>query len=182
MKARLGNTREPKSYRQALITCSALSFCCYHSSAPSNYNLLTINLSTSKHCCPSLFFRPLRSEGTQPLQMAGSSKQVSIKSPKSPKTPKKGRKAKAAAAPETKSVVVNREDYNIRSPERTQLLTQIKGKIDNVLVSPAFWACCQLADMNCLQELAGCNQTMILFAEKPLCTLPMLCELLGFCI
>jgi hypothetical protein len=115
--------------------------------------------------------------------MAGSSKQESIKcpngaksskSPKSPKTPKRERKAK--------SVVVNREDYNIRSPERTQLLTQIKGKIDNVLVSPAFWACCQLADMNCLQELTGSNQTMILFAEKQFCALPMLCELLGFCI
>jgi len=45
----------------------------------------------------------------------------------------------------------NSEDYNIRSPERTQLLTQIKEVLRRVPVSPAFWACCQLADMNCLR-------------------------------
>jgi hypothetical protein len=143
------------------------------------FNLFTFNLSTSKHRCPSLFFRPLRSEGTQPLQMAGSSKKGSIKSPKSPK---RGRKAKAATAPETKSVVVNWEDYNIRSPERTQLLIQIKGIINNTLVSPAFWACCQLADMNCLQELTEWKELAILFIQKQLCAVPMQCELLGFCI
>jgi hypothetical protein len=114
--------------------------------------------------------------------MAGSSKKGSIKSPKSPKSPKRGRKAKAAAAPETKSVVVNREDYNIRSPERTQLLIQIKGIINNTLVSPAFWACCQLADMNCLQELTEWKKPAILFTQKQLCAVPMQCELLGFCI
>jgi hypothetical protein len=110
--------------------------------------------------------------------MAGSSKKGSIKSPKSPKSPKRGRKAKAAAAP----VVVNSEDYNIRSPERTQLLTRIKGIIDNALVSPAFWACCQLADIDCLQELTEWKESAILFTEKQLCALPMQCELLGFCI
>ena len=124
----------------------------------------------SKHRCPSLFFRPLRSEGTQPLQMAGSPKKRSTKSPKG------GRKGKAAAA----SIDVNNEDYNIRSPERTQLLTQIKGIIDNAPVSPAFWACCQLADMNRLQKIATWEQEAILLIEEPLCTLPMQCELLGF--
>jgi hypothetical protein len=48
--------------------------------------------------------------------MASSSKKGSIKSPKSPESPKRTRNAKAAAAPETKSVDVNDEDYNIRSP------------------------------------------------------------------
>jgi hypothetical protein len=117
--------------------------------------------------------------------MAGSSKKGSIKSPKSPKSPKnpkRGRKTKAAAAPETKSVVVNSEDHNIRSLERTQLLTQIKGIIDNALVSPAFWACCQLADMNRLKAIAKWDEEAILFTEKQLCALPMQCKLLGFCI
>src|ERR1700722_4874230 len=56
----------------------------------------TFNLSTSKHHCPSILFRPLRSEGTQPLQMAGSSKKTS---PKSPKTTRQGK----ATVPETGS-------------------------------------------------------------------------------
>jgi hypothetical protein len=168
--------------RQALITCSEPSFVveAFHRSpcAPSIY--FTFNLSTSKHRCPSLFFRPLRSEGTQPLQMAGSSKNGSIKSPKSPKSSKRGRNGKAAAAPEAKSVDVNNEDYNIRSPERTQLLTQLRAVLDNAPVSPAFWACCQLADMNCLQDLVHTKKRIILLFVKPLITLPMQCELLRF--
>src|SRR4051794_7759991 len=111
--------------------------------------------------------------------MAGSSKKGSSKSPKSPK---RGRKAKAAAAPKAKSVDVNNEDedYNIRSPERTQLLIQIKGIINNAPVSPAFWACCQLADMNRLQKLATYDEDAIIYFQKPLNTLPLQCELLGF--
>jgi len=96
------------------------------------------------------------------------------------KSPGGGRKAKAAAAPETKSVVAKNEDHNIRSPERTQLLTQIKRTIDNAPVSPAFWACCQLADINRLQDIAGWSRQVLLFSEKQVCTLPMQCELLGF--
>ena len=138
------------------------------------FNLLTFNLSTSKHRCPSFLFRPLRPEGTQPLQMAGSSKKGSIKSPK------RGRKTKATATPETKSVVVNSEDYNIRSLERTQLLTQIKGIINNAPVSPAFWACCQLAHMDSLEGVANSPETMIRFIMKLMLALPMQCELLGF--
>jgi hypothetical protein len=59
-------------------------------------------------------------------------------SSKSPKSPKKGRRGKAAAAFETESVDFNDEDYNIRSPERTELLTQIKKVIGNTSVTPAF--------------------------------------------
>src|SRR6059058_2530157 len=96
--------------------------------------------------------------------MAGSSKKGS----KSPKSPRSTRSGKAAAAPETESegttkspkltrkgaaaaapeTGFNNEDYNIRSPERTKLLTKIKGIIDNAPVSPALWACCQLADID----------------------------------
>ena len=65
----------------------------------------------------------------------------------SSKSPKKTRKRMA----KTTAADFNNEDYNIRLPERTQLLTQIKEVIDGVPVSPAFWACCQLADMNRLQ-------------------------------
>jgi hypothetical protein len=189
------------------------------------FNLLTFNLSSSKHHCPSLLFRQLRSEGTQPLHMAGSSKpkKGATKSPQSPqslkrkrkgnaaatetksvdvndkdynirspertqlltqikgttKSPKRRRKGNAAAA-ETKSIDVNDEDYNIRSPERTQLLIQIKGILNNATVSPAFWACCQLADMNRLQRLATYDEDAIVYFQKPLNTLPLQCELLGF--
>jgi hypothetical protein len=71
--------------------------------------------------------------GTQPFQMAGSSNRGRTRSTKSPK---KVQKRKAAAAPETESVNFNNEDYNIRSPERTELLTKIKDAIDNAPVSP----------------------------------------------
>src|SRR2546421_11175874 len=53
-----------------------------------------------------------------------------------PKSPKRTRQGEAAAAPETESVDFNNEDYNKRSPERTELLVQIKEVIDNALVSP----------------------------------------------
>jgi len=43
----------------------------------------------------------------------------------------------ALAALEIDSVDFNNEDHNIRSPERTQLLTQIKDVI-RVLPSPCF--------------------------------------------
>jgi hypothetical protein len=124
--------------------------------------------------------------------MAGSSKKASPKSPKrkrqgkagasetesASKSPKRTRQGKATVG----SGNFNNEDYNIRSPERTELLTKIKGIINNTLVSPAFWACCQLADMNCLQELTEWKKLAILFTQKQLCAVPMQCELLGFCI
>ena len=79
--------------------------------------------------------------------------------------------------PETGSAHFNSEDYNIRSPERTQLLTQIKGILNNAPVTPVFWAGCQLADMNCLQELATTRRQNILHSMKPLNFLPLQCEL-----
>src|SRR5205085_584650 len=108
-----------------------------------------------------------RSEGTQPIQMAGSSrsKNGTSKSPQSPQSPKRKRKDKAAA--ETKSVDVNNEDYNIRSPERTRLLTRIRAKLGDDPVSPAFWACCQLAHMNRLEILAASDEDMIRYYMEP---------------
>ena len=75
---------------------------------------------------------------------------------------------------------MNNEDYNIRSPERTKLLTQIKEVIGGADVSPAFWAGCQLADTNRLQTMAKMDRHMITYLEDPLCFMPMQCEFLGY--
>jgi hypothetical protein len=81
---------------------------------------------------------------------------------------------------ETGSDEFNNEDYNIRSPERTKLLTKIKAAIKNAPVSPAFWAGCQLADMNCLQDIAKTPQQMILITQESSTSIAARCEFLGF--
>jgi hypothetical protein len=95
---------------------------------------------------------------------------------KSSKTTRQGK----ATVPETGSGDFNNEDYNIRAPERTKLLTKIKGVIKNAPVSPAFWACCQLADMNCLQILAKSPRRLLLGYQDPLAFIALQCELLRF--
>jgi hypothetical protein len=102
----------------------------------------------------------------------------SSQSSQSSQSPKRKRKRKAAA--ETKPVDVNNEDYNIRSPKRTQLLTQIKATLGNDDVSPAFWACCQLAHMNRLEVVAALDEDVIRFFVEQVCALPMRCEWLEF--
>jgi hypothetical protein len=94
-------------------------------------------------------------------------------------SPKVARQSKAAAS-KTESVDFNNEDYNIRSPKRTKLLTEIKGVFNNAPVSPALWACCQLADMDCLQVITKLNKAMIRAYENSLATIAMKCGLLGF--
>jgi hypothetical protein len=164
------------------------------------HSQLTFNLSTSKHRrptlpFPSLPFRPLRSEGTQPLQMAGSSTKGSSKSPKktrqgkaaaseiesASKSSKKTRKRKGKATVSEMGLDdFNNEDYNIRSRERTRLLTKMKGVINNAPVSPTLWACCQLSDMNCLQDFAKTSRQMILVYQDSLAFIAVQCELLEF--
>jgi hypothetical protein len=95
------------------------------------------------------------------------------------KSPKRKRQGKATMS-ETGSGNFNNEDYNIRSPERTELLTKIKGIINNAPVSPALWACCQLADMNCLQDFVKIPRRIILSYQKPLAFIALQCELLEF--
>ena len=95
------------------------------------------------------------------------------------KSPKRTRQGKATTY-KTGSGDFNNEDYNIHSPERTKLLTKIKGVINNTPVSPALWACCQLADMNCLQDIAKTPQQMILVNQKSLASIAAQCEFLGF--
>ena len=119
-------------------------------------------------------------------------------SSKGPKSPKSTRSGKAAATSETESKRItkspkltrkgaaavahetsfNNEDYNIRSPERIKLLTKIKGVIDNAPISPALWACCQLADMNRLQVIANSDEDMILAFQDSLAFIALQCELL----
>ena len=45
------------------------------------------------------------------------------------------------------------EDYNMRSQERTELLKIIKRCLNGQDVYPAFWACCQVADLSHLKQL-----------------------------
>ncbi|KIX02871.1 uncharacterized protein Z518_08814 [Rhinocladiella mackenziei CBS 650.93] len=76
-------------------------------------------------------------------------------------------------APKIDSVDFNNEDYNVRSPERTQLLIKIEEAIRDADVSPAFWACCQLADMECLQDMAKTRVHMILGYDNSVALLPL---------
>ena len=94
--------------------------------------------------------------------------------------PRRTRKGKdKASAPETGSAGFNNEDYDTRSPERTELLTKIKDIINDVPVSPAFWACSQLGDMNRLQVIANSDRPMLLTLQNPLAVIALQYELLG---
>jgi hypothetical protein len=99
---------------------------------------------------------------------------------KSPSQSPKITRQREAAASETESVDPNNEDYNIRSPKRTELLTKIKGVINNASVSPTLWACCQLADIDRLQAITKWEEDVILSYEAPLASIALRCELLGF--
>jgi hypothetical protein len=97
------------------------------------------------------------------------------------KRPKRPRQDKVTMS-EMGSGNLNNEDYNIRSPERTKLLTEIKGLI-NAPVSPALWACCHLADMDCLQALvdvAKAQPWSFVCHQDPSGFIAVQCELLGF--
>ena len=85
-----------------------------------------------------------------------------------------------------KGEVVDSEDFNTRSQARTKLLIELNDllKLDGLLnkgVSPAFWACSQLADMNSLKELvdlAKWRPDLVLLTQDTLQYVPRLCELL----
>jgi len=73
------------------------------------------------------------------------------------------------------------EDYNIRSAERTEWLTQLKGLIKDRPVSPALWACCQLCDkerFSVLLGLASLDPNVLLGYQESLASVPLLCKLL----
>jgi len=72
------------------------------------------------------------------------------------------------------------EDYNIRSEERTQLLTDLKAAMKNSPVTPAFWACCQLynkSTLTVLVQMARFNPATISLYIEDSSLIPSLCEL-----
>ena len=73
------------------------------------------------------------------------------------------------------------EDFNERSQTRTELLARIKG-ILNKDVPPTLWACCQLADISCLEKLVRAEPQLldlvIRTIERGLDYVPSLCKLL----
>jgi len=75
------------------------------------------------------------------------------------------------------------EDYNIRSAERTELLTQLKGLFEDRPVTPTLWAFLQLCDTKRLPVLitvASADPDALLFNESALVSVPLLCKLLVF--
>ena len=72
------------------------------------------------------------------------------------------------------------EDYNIPTSERTELLTNLKGLLKVDRVSPTFWACCQLGDIETLKGLvdaAEIKPSVVLGYDIPISFVPRLCKL-----
>ena len=75
------------------------------------------------------------------------------------------------------------EDYNIRTPKRTEILTNLKSLLKADLVSPTFWACCQLSDIETLKTLvdtAKINPSIVLGYDNYISIVPKLCKLPDF--
>jgi hypothetical protein len=75
------------------------------------------------------------------------------------------------------------EDYNERTPKRTDLLTRLKSLLNVDRISSTFWACCQLSDMERLElqvEIAEKNPNNVLAYDMLLSTIPSLCKSLDF--
>jgi hypothetical protein len=76
-----------------------------------------------------------------------------------------------------------REDYNERTPERTDLLTRLKSLLKVDRISSTFWACCLLSDTKRLEFLVGIAETSpynVLAYDDSLSTIPSLCKSLDF--
>ena len=77
----------------------------------------------------------------------------------------------------------SREDYNERTPERTNLLIRLKSLLRVDRISSTFWACCQLSDMKCLKDLMETAETrpnIVLLYDDLLSVVPPLCKSLDF--
>jgi hypothetical protein len=77
----------------------------------------------------------------------------------------------------------SREDYNERTPERTDLLTRLKSLLKVHRISSTFWACCQLCDIECLKDLVETAETRpnnVLLYDDLLPIIPSLCKSLDF--
>ena len=58
-----------------------------------------------------------------------------------------------------------REDYNLCSAERKAVLKDLNTHLNGNQVSPAFWAACQLADMENLKELCTTKVGLLMSAS-----------------
>jgi hypothetical protein len=75
------------------------------------------------------------------------------------------------------------EDYNERTPERTDLLTRLKSHLKDNPITSTFWACCQLCDTARLEYLvnsAEMSPNNVLAYDVSLSTIPSLCKSLDF--
>jgi hypothetical protein len=81
------------------------------------------------------------------------------------------------------STLSSPEDYNERTPERTDLLTRLKSHLKANHITSTFWACCQLGDTECLEYLVKSAETRpnnVLAYDVSLSTVPSLCKPLDF--
>ena len=81
------------------------------------------------------------------------------------------------------STLPSPEDYNERTPERTDLLTRLKNHLKVDHITSTFWACCQLCDTECLEYLVESAETRpnnVLAYDVSLSTIPSLCKSLDF--
>jgi hypothetical protein len=81
------------------------------------------------------------------------------------------------------STLPSPEDYNERTPERTDLLTRLKSHLKVDHITSTFWACCQLCDTECLEYLVESAETRpnnVLAYDASLSTIPSLCKSLDF--
>jgi hypothetical protein len=88
-----------------------------------------------------------------------------------------------SAFPSFDSTNPSPEDYNERTPERTDLLTRLKNHLKDNPITSTFWACFQLCDTACLEYLVNVSEMRpnhVLAYSMSLCTLPLLCKSLDF--
>jgi len=109
------------------------------------------------------------------------SKQLQLEQGPPKKKPRKGQSSslvkQGAQQPRTTSLDSTKpscEDYNERTPERTDLLTQFQSLLKVDRISSTFWACCQLSDMESLQllvKIAEKSPTIVLGYDDYLSTM-----------
>ena len=79
--------------------------------------------------------------------------------------------------------VTDIEDFNIRSAERTKVLTEFKAVLKDASVSPVVWAGCQIGDIKSVKTLvaaARVSRRLVQMQERPLFSLPLKCKSLEF--
>jgi len=89
----------------------------------------------------------------------------------------------SSGSSDTLSTLPSSEDYNERTPERTDLLTRLKNHLEVDHIPSTFWACFQLSDMERLKylvELTEENPSNVLAYRQPVFSIPSLCKPLDF--